>query len=43
MTPRRDALFIRLKSTKKIQVHVLPDGKQIAKAFAHFSGKTDSK
>lgn len=42
MSSRRDTLFIRLKSTKKIQVHVLSDGKQIAKAFAQYTGKTNA-
>jgi hypothetical protein len=42
MSSRRDALFIHLKSTKKVQIHVLPDGKQIVKAFSQFSGGTDS-
>jgi hypothetical protein len=41
MSARRDALFIHLKSTKKTQVHVLTDSKQIAKAFEQFTGKTD--
>lgn len=39
---RRDTLFIHLKDTKKIQVHVFPDGKGIARAFAQFTGKTDA-
>jgi hypothetical protein len=42
MSARREALFIHLKSTKKTQVHALPDGKQIVKAFVQFTGKTDS-
>ncbi len=41
MSSRHDALFIRLKSTKKTQVHVLTDGKQIVKAFVQFTGRTD--
>jgi hypothetical protein len=42
MSSRRDALFIHLNSTKKTQVHVFPDGKQIVNAFRQFTGKTDS-
>jgi hypothetical protein len=42
MSSRRDALFIHLKSTRKIQVHMLPDGKQIAKAFTQFTRSTGS-
>ena len=42
MSSRRDALFIHLKFTKKSQVHVLADGKQIVKAFGQFTGKNDS-
>jgi hypothetical protein len=39
MSSRHDALFVRLKSTKKRQMHVLSDGKQIVKAFVQFTGK----
>ncbi len=42
MSSRRDALFIHLKSTRKTQVHVLADGKQIVKAFAQFTGRIGS-
>ncbi len=42
MSFRRDALFIHLRNTKKIQVHVFPDGKGIVKAFAQFTGKSDA-
>jgi hypothetical protein len=42
MSSRRDALFIHLKSTRRTQVHVLPDGKEIVKAFTQFTGKSDS-
>jgi hypothetical protein len=37
MSARRDALFIHLKSTRKTQVHMLADGKQIAKAYERFT------
>jgi len=30
---RRDALFIRLKSSRKLLVHMLPDGKLLAKVY----------
>jgi hypothetical protein len=40
MTYRREALFIRLKSTRKTLVHLVPDGKLIAKAFNQITGKT---
>ena len=43
MSSRHDALFIRLRSSRKIQVFVLPDGKQIVKAFIQLTGRTDSK
>jgi hypothetical protein len=42
MSARRDALFIHLRSTKKVQVHVLSDGKQIVKAFIQLTGKKDA-
>jgi hypothetical protein len=42
MSFRRDALFIHLKYTKKIQIHVFPDGRLIVKAFAQFTGKPDA-
>jgi hypothetical protein len=41
MSSRRDALFIHLRSTRKTQVHVLPDCKQIVKAFTQFTGRSD--
>ncbi len=41
MSSRRDALFIHLRSTRKTQVHVLTDSKQIVKAFTQFTGKID--
>ena len=42
MSFRRDALFIHLKSNRKTQVHVLPDGKEIVKTFTQFTGRSDS-
>ena len=42
MSSRRDALFIYLKSTRKPQVHVLPDGKQIVSAFTQFTGRSET-
>jgi hypothetical protein len=42
MSSRRDALFIHLRSTRKIQVFVLSDGKQIDNIFKQFTGKANS-
>jgi hypothetical protein len=42
MSSRRDALFIHLRSTRKTQVHVLTDSKQIVKAFTQFTGRIDA-
>lgn len=39
LTYRRDAIFIRLKSSRKILVHVLVDGKLLAKAYKDYLGK----
>jgi len=36
LTFRRDAIFIRLHSTGKLQVHMLPDSRAIAKAYDQF-------
>ena len=33
MSARRDAIFIRLTSFKKIQVHTFPNGRQIVEAY----------
>jgi hypothetical protein len=41
MSSHRDALFIHLKSSKKTQVHVVPDSKGIVKAFTQFTGRID--
>ena len=35
---RRDALFIKQKSTRKIQVHMFSDAKSFAKAYEQFKG-----
>jgi hypothetical protein len=35
---RRDALFLRLKSTHKLQVHMFPDGRQIVRVYEQFMG-----
>ena len=40
LTFRRDALFIRLKSSRKLLVHMLPDGKLVAKVYKDSLGKT---
>ncbi len=42
MSSRRDALFIHLKSTRKTQVHVLTDSKQIVETFTQFTSKIDA-
>ncbi len=41
ISTRRYAVIIRLKSTKKIQVHMFPNGKQIVEAYAQFTQNTD--
>ncbi len=40
LTWRRDAVFIRQKSTRKIQVHMFLDGKSFVKAYEQFTGKS---
>ncbi|HEX7541104.1 MAG TPA: hypothetical protein VF352_03155 [Anaerolineales bacterium] len=40
LTYRRDAIFIRQKSTRKIQVHMFSDGKLFVKACEQFAGKS---
>jgi hypothetical protein len=42
MSAQRDTLFVHLKSTKKTQVHMFPDCKEIAKTFTQFTGRQDS-
>jgi hypothetical protein len=39
LTYRRDAVFIRLKASKRILVHMLPDGKLLAKVYQDHFGK----
>jgi hypothetical protein len=41
ITYRREAIFIQTKDTKRVQVHVFPDGKEIAQAFTQFTGKSE--
>jgi hypothetical protein len=43
LTWRRGAIFIKQKSTRKIQVHMFPDGKLCAKAYKEYieQSKTD--
>ena len=40
MSTRRDAVFIRLKTTKKVQVMVFPNGRQIVESYTQFTQKT---
>jgi len=40
VSTRRDGIFIRLKNTKKVQVLMFPNGKQIVEAYTHFTEKT---
>lgn len=40
LTWRRDAIFIKQKSTRKIQVHMISDGKLFVKAYEQFVGKS---
>jgi len=39
LTFRRDAIFIRRKSSRKILVHMLPDGKLLSKVYKDFTAK----
>ena len=39
LTYRRDGIFLRLKSTRKTQVHMFPEGKLIAKVYQDFKAK----
>lgn len=41
MTWRRDAIFIRQKSTRKMQVHMISNGKEFVQTFQHFVGKSN--
>jgi len=40
LSARRDAIFIHLKNTKKVEVLVFPNGKQIVDAYTQFTEKT---
>jgi hypothetical protein len=40
LTWRRDAIFIKQKSSQKIQVHIFSDGKLFVKAYEQFTGKS---
>ena len=42
ISARRDAIFIHLKNTKKVEVLVFPNGKQIVDAFTQFMQKTEA-
>jgi hypothetical protein len=39
LTWRRDAVFIKQKSTRKFQVHMFSEGKLFVKAYEQYSGK----
>jgi len=41
MTWRRDALFIRRKSARGLQVHMFPGGKQAVKIYEQLTGKSE--
>lgn len=40
LAARRDAVFMRLKSTRKVQVLMFPHGKQIVEAYTQFIQKS---
>jgi hypothetical protein len=40
LTWRRDAMFLKQKSARKIQVHMFSEGKQFVKAYEQFMEKT---
>ena len=42
LSARRDAIFIHLKNTKKVDALVFPNGKQIVDAFTQFMQKTEA-
>ena len=42
LSAQRDAIFIHLNYTKKVQVLVFPNGKQIVQAFEQLTEKTSS-
>lgn len=39
VTFRREAIFVRQRSTRKVQVHMFPEGKLIVQAYEKFIGK----
>jgi len=39
MSARRDAVFMHLKSTRKVQVHAFPNGKQIVQTYTQLTEK----
>jgi|GEM_PF-1524774 len=40
LTWRRDAIFMKQKSSRKIQVHIFSEGKLFVKAYEQFTGKS---
>lgn len=42
LTWRRDAIFIRQKSSRKVQVHMFSDGKLFVKAYEKFADKENT-
>jgi hypothetical protein len=40
LTYRREGIFVRRKSTRKIQVHMVPEGKLVVKAYTDYIGKS---
>ena len=42
ISARRDAVFIHLKNTKRVQVHDFPNGRQIVQAYTQLTGKSGS-
>jgi hypothetical protein len=43
LTWRRDAIFVTQKSNKKVQVHILSDGKEFMKAYEQFAEKSKTQ
>lgn len=39
VTYRREGIFVHQRSTRKVQVHMFPEGKLIVKAYEEFTGK----
>ena len=39
LSARRDAVFMHLKNTRKVEVLVFPNGKQIVQAYTQFHGE----